>query len=78
MARVLVTGMSGTGKSTVLDELARRPYGKNRSERDLILEHVAMVEPLLRRTATHEIDATRSIQEVADRLQSIADASPSN
>jgi dephospho-CoA kinase len=26
MARVLVTGMSGTGKSTVLDELRRRGY----------------------------------------------------
>ncbi|MEV0394212.1 AAA family ATPase [Polymorphospora rubra] len=26
MARVLVTGMSGVGKSTLLDELSRRGY----------------------------------------------------
>ena len=78
MTKVLVTGMSGTGKSTVLDELARRPYGKNPSERDLILEHIAVVEPLLRRTATHEIATTSRLEDVADQLQSIGDSWPGN
>lgn len=149
--RVLVTGMSGTGKSTVLAELARRgfetvdtdepgwtrwsdedegylwieeriaellsrdrattlyvsgtvsnqgrfyddfdavvllsapaavllrrierrttnPYGKNPSERELIRRHVVEVEPLLRATCTHELDATRPVAVLADGLVAI-------
>ena len=37
------------------------PYGKTESERELILTHVAEVEPLLRATCTHEIDATQPL-----------------
>ena len=33
-------------------------YGKTAEERDLILGHLAEVEPLLRATCTHEIDAS--------------------
>src|SRR5579871_6319572 len=33
------------------------PYGKAPDERELILRHLAEVEPLLRRTCSHEIDA---------------------
>lgn len=154
MRRILVTGMSGTGKSTALQELARRgfrtvdtdeggwtewrdddggggyhwneprmdellavvgdaplfvsgtatnqgrfyprfdavvllsapvdvlleridrrtanPYGKSPEERELILGHVAEVEPLLRATCTHEFDATRPLEEVADDLARLA------
>jgi adenylate kinase family enzyme len=148
MGRILVTGMSGSGKSTVLAELARRGfetvdtdeadwtrwsddedgylwvedriaellargrettlylsgtvsnqgrfypvfdavvllsapadvllrrietrtsnnYGKHPAERGLIHQHLAQVEPLLRRTCTHELDATRPIGEIADEL----------
>jgi shikimate kinase len=151
MRRVLVTGMSGTGKSTALDELRRRgfevvdtdepgwtewsdaqggyvwredrivellarererplyvsgtvsnqgafygrfhavvllsapadvllerldrrtanDYGKSPEERALILEHVEHVEPLLRRTCTHELDATLPPEVVADELERI-------
>ena len=151
MAKVLITGMSGTGKSTALEELSRRgfrvvdtddagwtiwdeqddgyvwredriaellsvdeeptlyvsgtvsnqgrfyarfdaivllsapaevllrrinsrstnPYGKTAEERELILHHLAEVEPLLRATCTHEIDATRPIGEVVARLVEI-------
>jgi dephospho-CoA kinase len=146
--RVLVTGMSGTGKSTVLAELARRgfravdtdepgwsvwsdeedgwvwreepmaellagsgdaplfvsgcvsnqgrfydrfdaivllsvplevaldrvaarttnDYGKSRAERDLISGHFQTVEPLLRATATHELDGTRAVEEIVGEL----------
>ena len=148
VSRVLVTGMSGTGKSTALAELARRGfrtvdtdepgwsrwserdggyvwnearisellaaeddrclyvsgtvsnqgrfypqfdavvllsapaavllrrlasrttnrYGKSPEERELILQHVAEVEPLLRTTCTHAIDATKPIGDVVDEL----------
>ena len=36
-------------------------YGKSSQERDLIVRHLAEVEPLLRATCTHEVDATQSL-----------------
>ena len=154
MSKVLVTGMSGTGKSTALHELARRghrtvdtdtdawshwvtlpdgstdwvwrepamtelltghhtgalfvagcktnqgafypffdhvvllsapvdvllarvaartgnPYGKSTAERAEILGYLTTVEPLLRATATLEIDATAPVGEVVDRLEGL-------
>jgi adenylate kinase family enzyme len=151
MRRVLVTGMSGTGKSTALAELARRgfqvvdtddgpwsdwseaeggyvwhedlvsellsrddgatlyvsgtvsnqgrfyprfdavvlltapvdvvlsrlesrrtnDYGKAAEERALILGHIAEVEPLLRASCTHEIDAAQPIADVVAQLVEI-------
>lgn len=59
----------------VFDRLARRtnnPFGKTRAERQRIADDIAQVEPLLRRAATHEIDTTRSLAEVADALVDIA------
>ena len=49
-------------------------YGKSAEERDLILEHVAEVEPLLRSTGTHEPAASRPLAEVVDDLARIATA----
>ena len=46
-------------------------YGKTPEERDLILSHVESVEPLLRTTCTHEIDATRPLADVVDALIAI-------
>jgi hypothetical protein len=37
-------------------------YGKRGEERELILHHLAEVEPLLRATCTHEIDATQPLE----------------
>ncbi|MDQ3380168.1 MAG: hypothetical protein M3546_07570 [Actinomycetota bacterium] len=83
MGRVLVTGMSGTGKSTAPAEVGRRGFrvvdtdspglsdGKAPGERDLILLHLASVEPLLRATCTHEIDASRPLADVVDALIAI-------
>ena len=51
------------------------PYGKTAAERDLILEHAADVEPLLRRTCTHELDATRPLNEVVAELIRIGSGS---
>ncbi|MEO7980950.1 MAG: AAA family ATPase [Sporichthyaceae bacterium] len=47
------------------------PYGKSDTERALVLEHLEAVEPLLRATATLEIDATRPLAEVVDTLEAL-------
>jgi dephospho-CoA kinase len=157
MASVLVTGMSGTGKSTALDELGRRgfrvvdtdgpgwsewvpatnewlwredriaellaseeddvlyvsgcmsnqgkfydrfaavvllsaplevvlervasrttnDYGKAAEELDLIRFHVETVEPLLRATATHQLDASKPLDDVVDALVAIGESAKS-
>ena len=46
-------------------------YGKTAEERDLILEHLAEVEPLLRATCTHEIDAAQPLEAVVAQLVAI-------
>ncbi len=46
-------------------------YGKGPGERDRILSHVETVEPLLRATCTHEIDASRPLDDVVDALVAI-------
>ena len=43
-------------------------YGKSDRERELILQHVAEVEPLLRATCTHEIDTTQPVSAVVAQL----------
>src|SRR3954451_7322068 len=147
VARILVTGMSGTGKSSALAELERRghyvvdtdyggwgdgvlwdeermaallaeadrrtlfvsgtvenqgrfydrfdavvllsapvdvllerirtrttnPFGKSAEERKRILADLAEVEPLLRATATHELDATRPVEVVVAELAAIGE-----
>jgi dephospho-CoA kinase len=55
----------------LLDRIERRTtndYGKKDEERDLILGHLTEIEPLLRATCTHEIDATQPIQNVVAEL----------
>jgi hypothetical protein len=47
------------------------PYGKAPGERDLILHHLAEVEPRLRATATIEIDATQPAFRVVDQLEDL-------
>ena len=49
-------------------------YGKSREDRELILLHLAEVEPRLRATCTHEIDATQPLEAVVRRLIEIGEA----
>lgn len=49
-------------------------YGKSAEECDLVLRHLAVVEPLLKATCTHEIDATQPVKEVVERLMAIGAA----
>ena len=58
----------------LLERIARRTtndYGKSPVERELILTHLREVEPLLRATCTHEIDATQPLSDVVQQLVEI-------
>jgi dephospho-CoA kinase len=48
-------------------------YGKTDEERELILRELVDVEPLLRATCTHELDATQPLDLVVARLAAIAE-----
>jgi hypothetical protein len=58
----------------ILDRIGKRTakrYGKAPGERELILSHLASVEPRLRATCTHELDATRPLLEIVESLIAI-------
>ena len=59
----------------LLERIARRDtndYGKSRAERELVLRHLAEVEPRLVASATAVLDATMPLDAVAAALESIA------
>ena len=67
--------------SAPLDVLLRRVeqrttngYGKSAEERAQIVKNIAVVEPLLRATCTHEIDASQPIDAVVSQLVAIGEA----
>lgn len=56
-----------------IDARTTNPYGKATEERELILRHLAEVEPLLRATCTHEVDASQPVDAVVAQLVAIGD-----
>jgi len=48
-------------------------YGKSREERDLVLRELAEVEPMLRATCTHTVDATQPVDVVVAQLAAIGE-----
>ena len=59
----------------ILDRVARRTtndYGKTPLERAKILDDLAGVEPLLREGCTHELDASRPLDDIVADLIAIA------
>jgi shikimate kinase len=59
----------------ILDRIERRTtnsYGKTAVERAMILDDLATIEPLLRRGCTHELDASRPLDDVVADLVAIA------
>lgn len=55
----------------LLERIAARTtndYGKDDEERAAVLRDLAEVEPLLRATCTHEIDATQPVEAVVEQL----------
>jgi hypothetical protein len=70
-AVVLLSAPTGV----ILDRVARRTtnnYGKTSLERAMILADLTNVEPLLRASCTHELDASRPLDEVVADLIAIA------
>jgi len=58
----------------ILDRVENRTtndYGKGPGEPDLIRFHLETVEPLLRATSTHELDASKPLDDVVDALVTI-------
>jgi shikimate kinase len=47
-------------------------YGQSDDDRASILRHLAEVEPLLRATCTHELDATQPVETVVEQLIGIS------
>jgi dephospho-CoA kinase len=59
---------------TLLRRIATRStntYGKTSEDRDLIMRDLSEVEPLLRATCTHEVDATQPLNVVVEQLVAI-------
>ena len=50
------------------------PYGSTEAERTEIRENLRSIEPLLRRGATREIDASRPLVDVAEEIMSLVRA----
>ena len=62
------------GADVILDRVARRTmndYGKSALERAMILDDLANIEPLLRAGCTHELDASRPLDDVVADLIAI-------
>jgi hypothetical protein len=58
----------------ILDRIETRTtngYGKAPGERDAIVSHLASVEPRLRTTCTHELDATQPLGRIVEALIAI-------
>jgi len=60
----------------ILDRVAKREtndYGKSPAERDAILFNLASIEPRLRATCTHEIDASGRLADVVAALVAVGE-----
>ena len=66
-AIVLLSAPAEVLLGRIADRITNR-YGKLPHEQELILRQLAEVEPLLRRTCTHELDATEPLATIVDRL----------
>jgi shikimate kinase len=55
-----------------IESRTNNPYGKSPEQRQTVLRDLADVEPLLRRTCTHEIDATQPLPAIVEQLAELA------
>ena len=54
-----------------IESRTTNPCGKTAQQRELILLHLAEVEPLLRRECTHEVDARQPLAAVVEHLMQV-------
>lgn len=62
--------------SIIVERLTSRtnnPYGQRPEELDRVLEHMRTIEPKLRRRAGHEIDTSAPLDEVLEKVLTLAD-----
>ena len=52
-------------------ERTDNPYGKSEAEQEKIRHYVAVVEPLIRASATIEIDASAPLEDVVSQLEEL-------
>jgi dephospho-CoA kinase len=64
--------MSGTGKSAVIQALARRGYKAVDTDDGWVFDDLRDVEPLLREVADYEISTTTPINDVVTAVLRIA------
>jgi shikimate kinase len=69
-AVVLLTAPTNVLLSRI-ESRTTNPYGKTAEQRELVLRELAEVEPLLRQTCTHEIDATQPLADVVTQLAAL-------
>lgn len=55
-----------------IESRTTNPYGRSAEQRELVLRHLAEVEPLLRTTCTHEIDAAKPLASVVEGLAELS------
>ena len=63
----------------LLGRIAQRttnPYGRSPEQRELVLRDLAEAEPRLRRTCTHEIDATQPLTRIVEQLAELGREHP--
>jgi dephospho-CoA kinase len=59
-----------------LEHRTANPYGKSPEQRELILRQLVEVEPLLRNTCSHELDATAPLASVVAQLAELGQEPP--
>jgi hypothetical protein len=63
----------------LLGRIAQRttnPYGRSPEQRELVLRDLAEAEPRLRRTCTHEVDATQPLTRIVEQLAELGREPP--
>jgi hypothetical protein len=65
---IVLLSAPGDGLFSRIESRTTNTYGRSPEERELIRRHLAEVEPLIRRTCTHEIDANQPLAAVVERL----------
>ena len=66
-------------RDVMVERLASRtnnPFGKRPEELAKILTDLEMYEPVIRRSATHEIDASKPLDRVVDEILSLVELRP--